>query len=75
LTLGGALEVSYMKKIELSSLNARECQRYSETVKVKGENFLFESMPMALIILQQRMIKQLIGELSNKKNDQFKLPF
>jgi hypothetical protein len=31
-----------MKKIELSSLNARECQRYSETVKVKEENLSFE---------------------------------
>jgi hypothetical protein len=53
-----------------------DVKRYSETAKVKGENFSFESMCMILLIIQQqRMIKRLIRELSNKKDDQFKLTF
>jgi hypothetical protein len=55
-----------------------DVKRHSETAKVKGvkgDNFSFESMCMVLIIQQQRMIKRLIKELSNKKDDQFKLTF
>jgi hypothetical protein len=45
---------------------------YSESAKAKGENFSFESMCMALIIQQQKMINQLLKNLSMKKDDQFK---
>jgi hypothetical protein len=46
---------------------------YSESAKAKGENFSFESVCMALIIQQQKMINELLSMLSTKKSDQFKL--
>jgi hypothetical protein len=47
---------------------------YSESAKAKGENFSFESMCMALVIQQQKMINELLYKLSTKKGDQFRYP-
>jgi hypothetical protein len=51
-----------------------DIKTYSESAKSKGENFSFESMCMALIIQQQKMINELLSKLSKSKYDQFSLP-
>lgn len=41
-----------------------DIKTYSETAKARGKNFSFESMCLALIIQQQKMINELFGKHS-----------
>lgn len=41
-----------------------DIKAYSETAKAKGKNFSFESMCLALIIQQQKMLNELFGKHS-----------
>lgn len=41
-----------------------DIKAYSETAKAKGKNFSFESMCLALIMQQQKMLNELFGKHS-----------
>lgn len=50
----------FMKMIE-------DCNKYADAINAKGEPFTTESLFIALILEQQKMIKELIAQISGKQ--------
>jgi hypothetical protein len=51
---------------ELFMIMIEDCNKYIEAIKAKGEPFTTESLFIALILEQQKMIKKLIAQISGK---------
>jgi hypothetical protein len=45
-----------------------ECRKYGDAAKAKGDNYSTESLFLALLLQQQKMINQLIAHASNNDN-------
>lgn len=43
-----------------------DCNKYANVIKAKGDPFTKESLFIALILEQQKMIKELIAQISSK---------
>lgn len=44
-----------------------DCNKYADAIRAKGEPFTTESLFIALILEQQKMIKKLIAQISSKQ--------
>ena len=44
-----------------------ECRKYGDGAIAKGDNYLTESLFMALVLQQQKMINQLINKLAQQE--------
>lgn len=45
----------------------KDCNKYTDAIRAKGEPFTAESLFIALILEQQKMIKKLITKISGKQ--------